>query len=107
MFRSFIAFIREQGIISLAIAFMLGGAAMRLVTAFVTDIINPLVGLAFNAQSLADKVVPIGSAHLRWGDMAGSVIDFLIIAAIVYFIFRTLRIEKFDNSPQTPKAPLP
>lgn len=43
--RGFINFIREQGIIGLAVGFLLGGSASRVVTSLVNDVINPLVGL--------------------------------------------------------------
>ncbi|KXK11088.1 MAG: Large-conductance mechanosensitive channel [Microgenomates bacterium OLB23] len=47
----FFEFVREQGVIGLAIGFILGGAVTKLVAAFVQDIINPLVGIALGAAT--------------------------------------------------------
>ncbi len=48
----FVVFLKTFGIIGLAIAFVIGAAASKLVTAFVTDIITPLVGLALPSGDL-------------------------------------------------------
>ena len=44
--KSFIDFLKEQGVIGFAIAFILGGAILKLVYSFVQDIISPIIALA-------------------------------------------------------------
>ena len=95
--RGFIEFIRKQGVVGLAIGFILGGAVSKVVTALVTDIINPIIGGLFGmAKSLADASVSIGSTKILYGDFASVTIDFIIIAAVVYFGFKLLRLDKLD-----------
>jgi large conductance mechanosensitive channel len=53
--RGFVNFIREQGIIGLAVGFLLGGSASRVVSSLVNDLINPLIGLALNALEILKK----------------------------------------------------
>ncbi len=93
MFKGFIKFIREQGIIGLAIGFILGGAVSKVVGALVSDIINPIIGLIFGSRAgLAGFM--LGPVAL--GSFIAVVIDFLIIAAVVYYFFKGLGLDKLD-----------
>lgn len=81
----FVQFIREQGVVGLAVGFLIGGAVSKLVTAFVTDIITPIIGLAFGAiGNLREASIHIGQATIAWGDFVSSGVDFLVIAGVVY-----------------------
>ena len=93
--QDFFRFVREQGVMTLAIGFLIGGAVSKLVTALITDIINPLVGLALGAAgNLKEATFMIGSATIAWGDFVSSIIDFLVIALVVYFGVKLLGIDK-------------
>jgi large conductance mechanosensitive channel len=95
MTQEFVDFLKTFGIIGLAIAFVIGAAASKLVTALVADIINPLVGLFLPAGDLAAmsaKVSGVSGAvsEFKYGDLIGNVIDFLIIAFIVFLLYKQL-----------------
>lgn len=95
--KGFVEFIRKQGVVGLAIGFILGGAVSKVVTALVTDIINPAIGVLFGAtKGLADASASIGSTKILYGDFVSVTIDFLIIAAVVYFGFKLLRLDRLD-----------
>jgi large conductance mechanosensitive channel len=93
----FIAFIREQGVVGLAVGFILGGAVSKIVASLVDNLINPLVGLALGKVDLADKAVTLGSASLRYGKFISTLVDFVIIAAVVYFGVKMLGLDKLDK----------
>lgn len=96
--KGFINFIREQGVTGLAVGFILGGAVSKLVSALVTDVINPIVGLALNRVSgLEMAYFQIGTAKVMWGDFASVLIDFLIIALVVYFGVKIFKLDKLDG----------
>jgi len=96
--RGFINFVREQGVIGLAVGFILGGAISKVVAALVTDLINPLLGFILGAAgSLKDSYIAIGSGKLMWGDFVNSIVDFLVIALVVYFGVRVLKLDKLDS----------
>jgi len=98
MTKGFIQFIREKGVVGLAIGFVLGGAVQKVVTALVNDLINPLIGLALGrAESLKSLSLTVGSAQFMIGDFVSVAIDFLILAFVVYFGFRALGLEKLDK----------
>lgn len=96
MVRGFFDFIRKQGVVGLIIGFMLGGSLNKLTGALVGDIINPLFGLVFNTANLRDKAWKIGDASILWGDLISVTIDFIVIAAVVYFGFKMLKLDKID-----------
>lgn len=91
-------FIREQGVVGLAVGFILGGAVSKVVTALVTDIINPLLGVVLGkAEGLKEAKLVVGSAEILWGDFLAVMIDFMIISAVVYFAIKLLRLENLDK----------
>ena len=99
--KNFIDFIREQGVVGLAIGFILGGAVSKVVTALVTDIINPLLGLALGAAGgLRTASFGIGSAQILYGDLISVIIDFAVVALVVYFGVKAIGLDKLDK----PKA---
>lgn len=93
----FIDFVRTQGVVGLAVGFILGGAVSKTVSSLVENVINPLVGLALGKVNLSDKMVSFGSAHLKYGAFISSLIDFIIIAAVVYFGVKMLGLDKLDK----------
>jgi len=90
----FVDFIREQGVLGLAIGFILGGAVSSVVKSFVEDIVNPLIGLVIgNADGLKDLTI----GPVSYGNFLAVIVDFLIIAAVIYFGFKKLGIVRIDK----------
>ncbi len=92
----FFDFIREQGVVTLAVGFIIGGAVTKLVNSFVIDIINPILGLFLGKTNLATATLKLGPATIAWGNFISALIDFLVIAAVVYFGFKLLRLDRID-----------
>jgi large conductance mechanosensitive channel len=93
--QEFFDFLKTFGIIGLAIAFVIGQAASRLVTAFVNDIIDPFIGLFLPAGSLETMTFQVtnlagSTTEFKYGDLISNIIDFLIIALIVFLVYRQL-----------------
>jgi len=98
MIKDFIEFIRKQGVVGLAIGFILGGAVSKLVSSLVTDIINPIIGIALGkVGSLSEASLTVGSAKILWGSFIGNFVDFLIVALVVYYGFKALRLDQLDK----------
>lgn len=93
----FIEFIRTQGVVGLAVGFILGGAVSKVVSALVNDIVNPILGYILGSTE-GLKAMTLGPILL--GDFVAVLIDFLIIAAVVYFVVKGLGFDKLDK----PKA---
>ena len=94
----FMDFIREAEVVGLAVAFILGGAISKVVTALVTDLINPILGLILGAAgNLKEATLVVGSVKFMWGDFVNTLIDFLVVALVVYFGVKKLGLDKLDK----------
>jgi len=96
----FIDFIREQGVVGLAVGIILGAAAKDVVDSLVKDIISPLIGLVFDAENLGAETFALGSGDdaviIGWGNLASKIISFAIVAAVVYFVLNRF-MKKLDK----------
>lgn len=96
--KGFTDFIREQGVVGLAVGFILGGAISKLVAAIVNDIVNPLLGLLLGAVGdLKEAYWQIGSAKIMYGDLISVTVDFIVIALVVYIGVKVLKLDKLDK----------
>lgn len=89
MFKGFQEFILRGNVIDLAVAVVIGAAFNTVVDRVVSSLIEPLVGMVFNADSLDTALlVPLpGGGALAIGAVFGAIINFVIVAAVVYFVF--------------------
>lgn len=96
--KGFLEFIREQGVMGLAVGFILGGAVSKLVSALVEDIISPILAIGLNnVENLKDAYLEIGTAKIMWGDFINVTIDFIVVALVVYFGVKLLKLDKLDK----------
>jgi len=86
----FMAFLNKYGIIGLAIAFIIGGAAGRLVTALVSDLLMPVITFFIPGGNWREAIWSLGPINLAVGDFAGTLIDFVIIALVVFVLSKQL-----------------
>lgn len=91
MVKGFKEFIMRGNVIDLAVAVVIGAAFTAIVNALVTSIFNPALGALFNAENL-DKAMVVtiptlsgGEAKLVFGALIAAVIQFVLVAAAVYF----------------------
>ena len=96
--KGFLEFIREQGVMGLAVGFILGGAISKVVTSLVNDIINPILGLILGAAGdMSTMSLKLGPVEIMIGSFVAVLIDFLVIAAVVYFGVKKLKLDKLDK----------
>jgi large conductance mechanosensitive channel len=96
LMQQFMEFLKTFGIIGLAIAFVIGAASSKLITAFVNDLINPIVGLALPSGSLKELAYSVtnsvtgATSTFAYGDLIANIIDFVIIAMLVFVMYKIL-----------------
>lgn len=90
-------FIQEQGVVGLAVGFILGGAVSSLVEGFVVGIVDPVIAWLFDTGNLAAQTSEVGDATLAWGSVTALAINFIIVAAVVYFGVKKLGLDKLDK----------
>jgi large conductance mechanosensitive channel len=102
-FAGFIEFVRTQGVVGLGVAFVVGMAANTLIKSIVTNLINPIVGLATGGVSLSAKTICLNSVGtvckntLNYGQVISDTFTFLVILFVVYVIINSLKLDKLDK----------
>lgn len=89
MLKGFKEFLMRGNVVDLAVAVVIGAAFNTVVEQFTASLIDPIVGMVFNADSLATalQVHLPGGGVLAFGAVIAASINFVIVAAAVYFIF--------------------
>jgi len=85
----FLAFLGKAGVLGLAVGFIMGSYVGQVVSALVQDIIMPIPGAFVVGGDWRKAVVsvPIGNGmHFALGDFVGVIINFLIVAAVIFLI---------------------
>jgi len=92
--QQYIAFLITFGIIGLAIAFVIGQAVSKVVSSFVKDIIDPTIGLFLpgNLSDMSATVIGIYGtpSEFKYGDLISNIIEFIIIALLVFLAYKVL-----------------
>ncbi len=115
MLKGFKEFILRGNVIDLAVAVVIGAAFTGIVNAIVDQVLNPLIGALFNSASLSKALpVHVGKATLEFGAVLGALIQFLLVAAVIYFALvmpinylRRVSFRKKEQAQQTPAEPAP
>ena len=100
----FMDFVREQGVVGLAVGLAIGTAATVLVKSIVDNMINPIIGALLPGSSdLNSKYVCLEKVgeqcvnRFAWGPVVSNLISFLAIAAVIYFVVKGLKLDKLDK----------
>jgi large conductance mechanosensitive channel len=82
----FKAFLMRGNLISLAVAFVVGAAFTAMVTAFVSDIITPLIAAIAGKPNFSSLTFTVHKSTFDYGLFVNAVLSFLIIASVVYWL---------------------
>jgi large conductance mechanosensitive channel len=93
MVGEFMEFLMKYQVIGLAVAFIIGAAATKMVTAAVTDIIMPVIAALIPGGDWKKTELVLGPIKLLVGDFVGAIIDFIIIALVVFLIVKFMMKE--------------
>ncbi len=119
-FEDFKAFIAKGNVIDMAVAVIIGGAFGKIVTSLVNDIIMPLISMITGGHSVkdwkyvitpADEAAGIAESAVNYGTFIQNIIDFLIVACVIFIVLRVfLSIKskfekKEEEAPAEEKAP--
>jgi large conductance mechanosensitive channel len=94
MLKEFFAFLKQYGVIGLAIAVVIGGKVNEFVSATVGDLLMPIVGVFLPEGGWESWVLAIGPFNFALGHWLGSAIDFIIVAIFVFMIAKVILREK-------------
>ncbi|MDI9309275.1 MAG: large-conductance mechanosensitive channel protein MscL [Limnohabitans sp.] len=112
-------FALKGNLVDMAIAFVMGGAFGKVTSAFVEKMFSPIVGLLMGGINLADKKMILKDAvidaagketspavAIEWGMFLTAVIDFLIVAFVMFLIIKAMnKMKKPEPAPAAPAGP--
>ena len=92
--KDFIAFLKQYGVIGLAIAVIIGGKANAMVTTVVDGILMPIVTFFIPGGAWRTATFDLGPIHFLIGPVLGAAIDFLIVAWLVFYFSKKVLKEE-------------
>lgn len=92
--KEFTAFLKQYGVIGLAIAVIIGGKANAVVTAFVDGILMPIVSFFLPGGEWRTAELAIGPVKFVLGPVLGAGIDFVIVAFLVFWFSKKILREE-------------
>jgi len=81
-------FLKNYQVLGLAVAFIIGAASTKLVSALVTDVVMPLVAVLVPGGDWRASILQLGPVKFLIGDLIGNIIDFVIVATVVFAIVK-------------------
>ena len=104
MLKEFKEFAMRGNIIDLAVAVIIGGAFGKIVTALTNSIIMPIISLLIGKSGVTDMSVVIGKTIFPIGIFLQAVIDFILIALVLFLIIKGLNSMKKEEPVPPPAA---
>jgi large conductance mechanosensitive channel len=94
----FLEFLKEYKVVGLAIAFIMGVAATTLIKSLVDNVIMPIITPFIPGGAWQTATFSIGPIVIGWGSFLGQMINFVIIALVVFFVAKkVLKEEKVSK----------
>ena len=106
MLKEFRDFINRGNVVDLAVAVIIGGAFGAIITSLVDDIIMPLIGVIIGGVDFASLAIQVGEASILYGSFIQAIVNFLIIAFVLFLIvrgFNKLQKEEEEAPPAPPE----
>ncbi len=94
MMKEFVGFLKQYGVIGLAIAVIIGGKLNELVSSVVSDLLMPLVFQPALRAAQVDDIRKLSYNGILYGKVLGSAVDFLIVAFVVFLLAKMVLREK-------------
>jgi large conductance mechanosensitive channel len=102
MLKEFKAFVMRGNVLDLAVAVIIGGAFGKIIASLVNDILMPLIGLILGGIDFSGLAFTVGSAKVTYGNFINNIIDFLIIAFVIFLIVKAANASKKAPPPADP-----
>ena len=99
-------FISRGNVMNMAVGIIIGGAFTAIVNSLVNDIINPLLGV-FGGLNFSEYSLPLkGEATLNYGNFITAIINFLIMAFVIFLLVKAVnKLTEKEEKPAPPAAP--
>ncbi len=88
MIKEFREFVMRGNILDLAIAVIIGGAFGKIIGSLVNDVLMPFIGLLMGGVNFSEQAWQVGEAMIKWGAFVQAIIDFVIVAFVIFMIVK-------------------
>lgn len=105
MLKEFKEFVMRGNVLDLAVAVIIGGAFGKIISSLVNDILMPLIGLLLGGVNFAGLSFTVGEAVVTWGNFVQAIVDFLIVAFVIFMIVKSANAIKKKEAPAPPAEP--
>lgn len=105
MLKEFRDFLQRGNVIDLAVAVIIGGAFALIITSLTNDILMPIIGILLGGVDFASLSITVGDATILYGAFIQAVINFVIIAFVVFLIVRSFNKMKKAEAAAPPPGP--
>ena len=105
MIKEFKEFISKGNVMDMAVGIIIGGAFTAIVTALVDSILMPIIGAISGGKSVADMSIMVGNAAIGYGAFIQAIIDFLLIAWVLFMIIKALNKAKAAVAKEEEEVP--
>lgn len=102
MLKEFKEFIMRGNVLDLAIAVIIGGAFGKIVASLVNDILMPLIGALVGGSQFAELSSSVNGVDIFWGLFIQTIVDFLIVAFVIFAIVKVANRMKKAPAPADP-----
>lgn len=109
MIQEFKEFALKGSLIDMAVGIIIGAAVGGLVGALVDSVIMPLIGIFMGGVDFSSFAITVGEANINYGAFIQALIDFLIIAFVIFMILKMINRmkEQFAKEQVEEEAPAP
>ncbi len=105
MLKEFKGFVMRGNVLDLAVAVIIGGAFGKIIGSLVNDILMPLIGLVMGGVDFSALSLTVGEAVIAYGIFIQTVVDFLIIAFVIFMIVKSANKMKKEEPTPAPAEP--
>jgi large conductance mechanosensitive channel len=102
MLKEFKEFIIRGNVLDLAIAVIIGSAFGKIIASLVNDILMPLIGALVGGSQFAELSSSVNGVDIFWGLFVQSIVDFLIVALVIFLIVKAANSMKKAPAPADP-----
>lgn len=106
LLEEFKEFIMRGNVLDMAVGVIIGGAFGKIVTSLVNDILMPAVGVLIGGHDFSSLSIQIKDSVIMYGSFIQNIIDFLIIAACIFFIIKLVSKVKKEEPKEEKPAPV-
>lgn len=91
-------FVKDQGVVGIAVGLTIGLAAVAMIERVLAALVTPLIEAATGSTDIKDALaVSVGDTTLKFGEALDAVIQFLILAFVVYMMVKMIGADKWDS----------